>query len=197
MIDALHEKPGTNRYPNCRTCSFPVLSGCANHVLPAASHDASDGPGHRCVAPENRFCRKGRSQLTHQSDLDSIALPLPLRVARPLRKNVHPDRSSPCPDLVGGTSLKNPFIQEIPCERSHDNRTIVLFKPSGRMSYNENSMEQEKDPAAQALGKKRWANITGKQRTKEMTLLAAARWAGHVAKRPASSRKPAAKKGKA
>ena len=49
--------------------------------------------------------------------------------------------------------------------------------------------EEGKDPAAQALGRKRWANTPAKQRTKEMKELAAARWAGHVAKRPASSRK--------
>ena len=51
--------------------------------------------------------------------------------------------------------------------------------------------EEGKDPAAQALGRKRWANTPAKQRTKEMKELAAARWAGHVAKRPASSRKKA------
>lgn len=51
------------------------------------------------------------------------------------------------------------------------------------------------DPVARKLAKKRWANATQKQRTAQGELMASARWAGHDAKRPASSRnKPAKKK---
>ena len=56
--------------------------------------------------------------------------------------------------------------------------------------------DENKDPAAQALGKKRMDGLTARQRSKLGKEAAAARWAGHVAKRPASSRKHAAKKGR-
>jgi hypothetical protein len=53
-----------------------------------------------------------------------------------------------------------------------------------------------------AIGKKggeaRAAKMTAKQRSEAASAAVNARWAGHVAKRPASSRKkPAPKKGKA
>jgi hypothetical protein len=57
--------------------------------------------------------------------------------------------------------------------------------------------ESEKDPIAQAMVQKRWDKTSAKKRSEIGKGLAAARWAGHVAKRPSSSRKPAAKKGKA
>jgi hypothetical protein len=56
--------------------------------------------------------------------------------------------------------------------------------------------ETEKDPIAQAMVQKRWDKTSAQKRSEIAKGLAAARWAGHVAKRPASSRKPAAKKGK-
>ena len=59
-------------------------------------------------------------------------------------------------------------------------------------------MPIEKDPVAQAMVQKRWDKTSAKKRSEIGKGLAAARWAGHVAKRPASSRKKAAaKNGKA
>lgn len=56
-------------------------------------------------------------------------------------------------------------------------------------------MDKEKDQAAQDLANKRWAKTTSKKKRTELGKKAAeARWAGHVAKRPAASRKPAKKK---
>jgi hypothetical protein len=49
------------------------------------------------------------------------------------------------------------------------------------------------DPVASALAQKRWDRASKKTRSEEGKRLAGARWAGHVAKRPASSRKKAAK----
>jgi hypothetical protein len=49
------------------------------------------------------------------------------------------------------------------------------------------------DPAAAALVQKRWDRTSKKARVELGKKMAAARWAGHVAKRPASSRKKAAK----
>jgi hypothetical protein len=46
-------------------------------------------------------------------------------------------------------------------------------------------------------GEARAANMTAEERSEAARNAVNARWAGHVAKRPASSRKPAAKKGKA
>jgi len=54
--------------------------------------------------------------------------------------------------------------------------------------------DKEKDPIAQALVEKRWAKTSAKKRSEIGKGLAAVRWAGHVAKRPASSRKKAASK---
>ena len=45
-------------------------------------------------------------------------------------------------------------------------------------------------------GEARAANMTAEERSTAARAAVNARWAGHVAKRPASSRKPAAKKGK-
>jgi hypothetical protein len=58
------------------------------------------------------------------------------------------------------------------------------------------SIKEDGDPAAAELARKRWANTTDKERREHAAKMNAAQWAGHVAKRPASSRKPAAKKGK-
>lgn len=44
-------------------------------------------------------------------------------------------------------------------------------------------------------GKARAAKMTAKQRSEAAKIASYARWAGHFAKRPASSRKPAAKEG--
>jgi hypothetical protein len=52
----------------------------------------------------------------------------------------------------------------------------------------------DKDEVAQALVRKRWDKTPAAARRQIAKDLAAARWAGHVAKRPASSRKPAKKK---
>jgi len=49
--------------------------------------------------------------------------------------------------------------------------------------------EKEKDSAAQALVRKRWDKTPAKKRKEIARGLAQARWEGHVAKRPASSRK--------
>jgi hypothetical protein len=46
-------------------------------------------------------------------------------------------------------------------------------------------------------GEARAANMTAEERSEAARNAVNARWAGHVAKRPASSRKPAAKKAKA
>jgi hypothetical protein len=52
------------------------------------------------------------------------------------------------------------------------------------------------DPVASAFAQKRWDKASQKAKKQEGQRLAAARWAGHVAKRPASSRKKAAAKKK-
>lgn len=49
--------------------------------------------------------------------------------------------------------------------------------------------DEEKDEVAQALVRKRWDKTTGKQRSEVARKMNAARWAGHVAKRPAAGRK--------
>lgn len=49
--------------------------------------------------------------------------------------------------------------------------------------------KEDADPAASALVQKRWDKASAKEKKAEGQRLAAARWAGHVAKRPASSRK--------
>jgi hypothetical protein len=58
------------------------------------------------------------------------------------------------------------------------------------------SRKENGDPIAVALVKKRWDKQTPKKRSEHAQKMAAARWAGHVAKRPASSRKKAAAKKK-
>jgi hypothetical protein len=57
------------------------------------------------------------------------------------------------------------------------------------MSHKENA-----DDAAAALVKKRWDKTPAKDRTEHARKMAAARWAGHEAKRPAASRKKPTRK---
>lgn len=68
--------------------------------------------------------------------------------------------------------------------------------PSGRKD-NKQGMTDDKDAAAVALGQKRWANASAKERKQHSKMMNANRWAGHVAKRPASIRKSAAKQARA
>jgi len=56
------------------------------------------------------------------------------------------------------------------------------------------SRKEDGDAIAAALVKKRWDKTPEKDRAEHARKMAEARWAGHVAKRPASSRKPAKKK---
>lgn len=49
--------------------------------------------------------------------------------------------------------------------------------------------DETKDPVAQAMARKRWEKASKKERAEVGKMLSAARWAGHVAKRPASARK--------
>jgi hypothetical protein len=51
------------------------------------------------------------------------------------------------------------------------------------------SKSEEKDPIAQAMAQKRWSKTTAKERKQKGKELAAARWAGHEAKRPGAARK--------
>jgi hypothetical protein len=51
------------------------------------------------------------------------------------------------------------------------------------------STKENGDPAAVALVNKRWKKTTAQKRSEHARKMAAARWAGHKAKRPASSRK--------
>ena len=53
------------------------------------------------------------------------------------------------------------------------------------------SRKEDGDPVATALVKKRWDQTSAKDRSEHASKMAEARWAGHVAKRPASSRKKA------
>jgi hypothetical protein len=53
-----------------------------------------------------------------------------------------------------------------------------------------------KDPIAQAMAQKRWKKVGRRERSAIGKKLASVRWAGHVAKRPASARKKAKGKGK-
>jgi hypothetical protein len=54
--------------------------------------------------------------------------------------------------------------------------------------------DDEKDPVAQSMVAKRWAKTSAKQRSELARKMNEARWSGHVAKRPASSRKKKSKK---
>jgi hypothetical protein len=54
--------------------------------------------------------------------------------------------------------------------------------------------DEEKSLAAQDLARKRWEKTSARERKKVGSDLAAARWKGHTAKRPASSRKKPKKK---
>lgn len=56
------------------------------------------------------------------------------------------------------------------------------------------SRKEDADEAASALAQKKWDKTDPKKRSEHASSMNAARWAGHVAKRPASSRKPAVKK---
>lgn len=58
------------------------------------------------------------------------------------------------------------------------------------------SIKEDGDPAAAALAGKRWDKTPPKERSEHAKKMAEARWAGHEAKRPASSRKPPTKKAK-
>jgi hypothetical protein len=55
------------------------------------------------------------------------------------------------------------------------------------------SRKEDGDPAASAMAEKRWNKTSPKKRVEHAKKMAEARWAGHVAKRPASSRKKKAK----
>ena len=57
------------------------------------------------------------------------------------------------------------------------------------------SIKEGGDLASASLAQKRWAKASVKERKAHAAKMLAVRWAGHVAKRPASNRKPAAKKG--
>lgn len=59
------------------------------------------------------------------------------------------------------------------------------------------SIMARKNQAAMAMVKARMAKTTPEQRAEIAKNAAAARWEGHVAKRPASSRKKAGKRGNA
>jgi hypothetical protein len=54
--------------------------------------------------------------------------------------------------------------------------------------------KEDADPTASALAQKRWDKASDKDKAQEGKRLAQARWGGHVAKRPASSRKKAVPK---
>jgi hypothetical protein len=49
--------------------------------------------------------------------------------------------------------------------------------------------KKDPDPAASSLAHKRWDKVSPQARSQQGRKLAAARWAGHKANRPASSRK--------
>lgn len=51
------------------------------------------------------------------------------------------------------------------------------------------SKKQDGDKVARALVAKRWKKASDEQKTEQGKKMAAARWAGHTAKRPASSRR--------
>jgi hypothetical protein len=65
-----------------------------------------------------------------------------------------------------------------------------------RYSIKNMGRKPDADPTASALAQKRWDNTSENAKKQEGKRLAAARWAGHVAKRPASSRKKAVAKKK-
>jgi hypothetical protein len=56
------------------------------------------------------------------------------------------------------------------------------------------SIKEDGDPAAASLARKRWDKAKPKERSEHARKMAGARWEGHVAKRPAASRKKAAKR---
>lgn len=56
------------------------------------------------------------------------------------------------------------------------------------------SRKEDGDPVASALAQKRWDKTGPKKRSEHARKMNEARWAGHEAKRPASSRKKKAAK---
>jgi hypothetical protein len=63
-----------------------------------------------------------------------------------------------------------------------------------RMYDGRMSIKEDGDPAASSLARKRWDKAKPKERAEHARKMNEARWAGHVAKRPAAGRKKAAKK---
>jgi hypothetical protein len=59
------------------------------------------------------------------------------------------------------------------------------------------SRKKDADPIAVAMVQKRWDKTTAKERSEVAKKMNEARWAGHIAKRPAAGRKKTAKKKKA
>lgn len=55
-------------------------------------------------------------------------------------------------------------------------------------SYVRMSRKEDPDPIAAALVQRRWDIATDEQKAEQGRKMAEGRWAGHVAKRPASSR---------
>lgn len=72
----------------------------------------------------------------------------------------------------------------MPCVRTYVNSEMRAHV----VRYNSLAMA-EKNEAAANLARQRWAKTTEKKRSQVGKDLAKARWAGHEAKRPASSRK--------
>ena len=63
-----------------------------------------------------------------------------------------------------------------------------------RKEYNVRMSRKEGgDAAAVSLAEKRWLQTSERERKAHARMMNDARWAGHEAKRPASSRKPATK----
>jgi hypothetical protein len=56
------------------------------------------------------------------------------------------------------------------------------------------SRKENGDPAASALASKKWDKASPQKRAAHARMMNEARWAGHIAKRPASGRKKAKRK---
>jgi len=79
---------------------------------------------------------------------------------------------------------------DIPAQAYQEKSEGGLKKYLRRYRLNsEMARKPDADPAASALAHKRWDAASDEDRSQEGKRLADARWAGHEAKRPASSRK--------
>jgi hypothetical protein len=78
------------------------------------------------------------------------------------------------------------LVEPEPPKPPHPPKAVIAPKPP--------KQPEHADAAAAALAQKRWDNTSQKKRSEHARKMNEARWEGHEAKRPASSRKPSKRK---